>query len=361
MCCLVSDIITLVVNGTKYAYWKSANIQVGIEQIAGQFALSYADRWSGQQQALPFSEGDECKVYAGDNLVIAGYIDDLETSFSAIDTTDNLIGRDYTGDLVDCSVVNEPDEWKNINLFDLAKKLCSPFGIRVVQDTDVGEKFLTYKIQQGETVFEALSRAAKMRGILLVSAKDKGLRLTTRGSEKINTPLVAGKNGNILSCRKLSSYADRYSQYTVKGQQGGIELDGYSGDEKSVIGQAKDKIISRYRPLLVLAENQADAKSARRRAEWEASTRAAKSLSLSVVVQGWTNSSGQLWEPNFLVDVEIPRASIKAEMLIVSCNYSMDVTAGSITNIGLRDKRSYTLRSEIKSDYKLDSTRGLGL
>ena len=355
----MSDEITLVVNNIKFAYWKSANIRNGIEQIAGEFALTFADRWSKERESVPFSEGDECEVLVGDTLVIAGYIDDLETSISATETTDSLRGRDYTGDLVDCSAENSPDEFKDINLADLATKLCQPFGIKVIQDADIGEKFPIFKLQHGETVFEALDRAARMRGVLLTSAKDKGVFLTTPGVAKFTTPLVQGKN--ILTARKLSSYANRYSQYTVKGQQGGITLDKFKGDEKSTSGVALDTVIKRFRPLTILAENQANTDVAKKRAEWESTNRAARSLSLSVTVQGWINSQGKLWLPNYLVDLEIPRLQIKAEMLITSCNYSISESAGSTTILELRDKKSYTLQPEIKKDYKAESEEKLKL
>lgn len=354
----MSEII-LTVNNTEFASWKDASINTGIEQLAGKFDLTFSDRWSRQRQKMPFSPGDECKVFADDNLVIAGFVDDITNEISGTSTRDGVSGRDYTADLVDCSAANEPDEFKDINLRDLATKLCSPFNIRVFQDADTGEKFPVFKIQHGETVFEALERAARMRGILLVSAKDKGLFLTSPGVGTMQDNLIQGQN--ILAASKTVSYANRYSRYSVKGQQGGIGLDKYPAREKSTAAVANDLIVSRYRPLIIIAENQANAKAAKRRAEWEAATRAARGLSLSVTVQGWINSASELWEPNYYVYVKIPRLEIDAKLLIKACNYSISEQAGSTTTMQLVDEKAFLLQPEIKRDYTNDSERKLSL
>ncbi len=41
------------------------------------------------------------------------------------------MGRDKTGDLVDCSVVHSSGKWKGVRLEQVAADVCRPFGITV--------------------------------------------------------------------------------------------------------------------------------------------------------------------------------------------------------------------------------------
>ena len=73
-------------------------------------------------------------------------------------------GRDRTGDLVDCSAATMPGEWQNELLDRIVQSLIDPFGISVTVDTDIGEPFRKFRIDEGETVFEAIDRACRYSG-----------------------------------------------------------------------------------------------------------------------------------------------------------------------------------------------------
>ena len=73
-------------------------------------------------------------------------------------------GRDATGDLVDCSAASKPGEWKDARLEEIASALCEPFGIRVTREVDTGAPFARFRIEEGESVFEAIERGLPVPG-----------------------------------------------------------------------------------------------------------------------------------------------------------------------------------------------------
>lgn len=322
--------VVLIVHGQQYSGWTEVLIRRGIEQVAGTFELTVTDRWSGQEQMWPIEKGEECTVtYEGETL-ITGYVDDVLPSFDAGQHQVVVVGRDKTGDLVDCSAIAKTGEWEGRTLLQVAKDIAAPFGIEVRAETGVGKPFETATLQEGETAFEALERAARMRGVLLISDAQGGLVITRAGTERISTALVQGKN--VLSGRATFSARDLYSAYICKGQDAG---DDTSTPEQNAQpkGQAGDPNVKRYRPLIIVAENIEDSKGLKDRAIWEAAVRMGRSARPEITVQGWKHDAG-LWLPNRLVRVECPYIYLDEEMLIVSVSYRIG-DRGTIAEIEL--------------------------
>jgi len=81
---------------------------------------------------------------------------------------------------------------------------------------------------------------------------------------------------------------------------------------------------------------------AQERANWEATVRAARAGTASVVVQGWTQESGALWPLNVLVPVRSPFLGIDSDMLISGTHITLDDAGGSITEITLARPDAFT-------------------
>ena len=183
--------------------------------------------------------------------------------------------------------------------------------------TDVGATFKKFAIQQGETVFEALDRAARMRGVLLTTDGLGNLVITRVGTERI---AIQGQNIRVGSGQL--SQRDRYQSYTVKGMQGG---DDWSSPEQNAQPQAtaKDPNIKRYRPLVLIAENSGDQAALEQRARWEAASRKGRGQRATITVDSWQHAAG-LWQPNRLLAVESPYLKLQRDMLIAGIDYIVD-------------------------------------
>ena len=133
--------ITLTVNGINYDGWKANSVTKPLESLSGIFDLGLTERWPGQQMPRAINPGDSCALKVDGELLITGFVDDVEPSFDAESHTLTVRGRDKAGYLVDCSAINSPGQWSGQTLDQIATALCSPFGIRVLTETDVGDPF----------------------------------------------------------------------------------------------------------------------------------------------------------------------------------------------------------------------------
>jgi prophage tail gpP-like protein len=337
------DEVTLTIGSRIYGGWTSVEISRSIETMAGSFQLSVSERFPGQQASQAIAPGDSCSVRLGSDTVITGWIDDARPSYSDTNHTISLSGRDKTGDLVDCSAINEPGQWRDQKLERIAQALAKPFGISVITETDTGTKFPSFSIDQGETVYEAIERLCRMRAVLATSSPQGNLVITRAGADRAATRLERGEN--ILEASAVFSHLDRFQSYQVKGQQpGGDYLS--SSAVAQVLGKAKDSKVRRHRPLLVLAEQASDQGSAKDRAAWEANIRAARGRRVSITVQGWRETSnGRLWSPNRIVEVSDDWLGVQRDMLITSVEYRYS-DQGSFTLLEMMPPGAFDLRAE---------------
>lgn len=332
--------VKLKVDGREYSGWKSLRVGRGIEQIAGTFELSVTERWAGQEQPWPILPGAECVLSINGHDLISGWVDDVVPSYDVTRHGIKVSGRDRTGGLVDCSAIHESGEWKDRTLLQIAKDLATPFGVTVTAEASVGAPFATASIQEGETAFETIERLARFRGVLLVSNGCGGLVITRTSTERIATGLVQGEN--ILSASATLSHRDRYSRYIVKGQNSGSDFS-TPAQNASVSAEATDPAISRYRPLVIVAEDQGDVTKLADRAKWEAGVRAGRSCRATITVQGRSHGDG-LWHPNRLVSVRDDFLRLDGDMLITSVTFILD-EKGSRTELELCRPEAFELQA----------------
>jgi prophage tail gpP-like protein len=325
--------VSLRVAGKDYRGWKSVRVTRSIEAVSGRFDLAVAD--AGLE--LPIEEGAACTVLVGTTPIITGYVETLDLSFDPESHDVSVSGRDRTGDLVDCSAVLGQWEFRGVPLLTYVQRLAEPFGIAVSLQPGL---ILTdppppkFTIDPGDTIFEALDKACRMAGVLPISDGLGGLVLTRVGvGERVATALVEGQN--ILRGSASRDVTGRYGRYIVSAQKAGTD-ESWGSDAAAVKGEATDETVRPARVLLIRPESSASASYAKRRAQWEAKVRAARSEPVQLTVQGWTQGRpGTPWPVNALVQVRSPTLRINGEMLITEVTYSLD-DGGTTTELQLR-------------------------
>lgn len=336
----------LYVGAEIYGGWQRVSVTRSIEQIANGFELEVTERWPGQSASRPIRPGEKCALKLDGETVITGYVDDSEPTFGKQAHSLSVKGRDATGDLVDCSAIHKAGQWANAPLDRIARDLCAPFGIQVKVETNAGKPFPSYKIDPGETAFECIERAARLKAVLLISDGEGNLVITRAGNQRVDTALVEGQN--ILEGRGHFSWKDRYSIVTVKGQERGDDF--FFGENAAApSASARDESITRYRPLIVLAEAHGAGATLRDRATWERNVRMGRGNRGTINVQGWRDAEGKLWQPNTLVTVTSPLLWLdQAEMLIVGCTYTLDDN-GTRTALSIARREAFDLVAGIGS------------
>lgn len=309
--------VALNVSGQNWYGWKEVRIQRAITQIANEFTLGLTDRWSDETVARPIKEGAACSVSIDGQTVITGYVDEATTSYDEQSHGIEVQGRDITGDLVDCSAPSF--QWAGRDLLRGAQELCKPFGISVRATSNVSKAFRRMKSDEGETVFDVIESAARIRGVLLMSDGQGGLVIGRAGQKRLSGQLELGVNIKQGSGRR--SLRDRFSQYTVKGQAGAESA--FTESSTSVSHTVNDAGVSRYRPKVILAEDGLDIAGCKDRAVWHRNVAAAKSQTVNYTIHSWY-LNGQLLEPNVLVPVKDHYLNIQRDLLIVAVAYIVD-------------------------------------
>lgn len=339
--------VALTIAGRRHEGWTAATVTRALETIAGQFRITLSERAPGDAAPRVVRAGDPCELALDGDRVLKGHVDDARVSYDATSHSITVTGRDATGDLVDCSAATKPGEWHDETLEAIAAALAEPFGIAVRAETDTGRPFRRFRIEEGETVFEAIERACRFRGVLPLSDGNGGLVLGRPARSRTGVRLERGVN--ILAASGESSWRDRFSAYTLLGQQPGSDF--LSASEAAhVAATARDAGVNRHRPLTVVAEQGLDNAEAQERVDWEASVRAARSRRATIAVQGWREEpGGPLWNPGRLVHVKDDWLGLNRELLVAAIEQSLS-DAGTITRVTCMPEQAFARRLEDESE-----------
>lgn len=332
---------SLTVNGQRFLGWTEVSVTRSLQQLAHSFDFSYAEQFSGEERPVPILEGASCQVYLGDTVVMDGYVDDAEIAYDATSHRLHVCGRSKTADLIDCTAIyaTGKGQWRNQPLAQIAADLVQPFGLTVRVSADLGAPLRKFSLQHSETVYEALDRACRSRGVVMQTSPQSELVLT-RATTTRRTETVLEYGKNVIAGNRSGSWRDRFRDYTCKSQTSG-QPNFFGAVAAQPKRTAHDPDITRYRPLIVLSEHQETGAELQKRVDYERNYRAGQSQKLQYTVLGWENAEG-LWEPNVLVRVRDNVLRVHKELLILSVQQTKGA-GGTVTNLELADPKAISV------------------
>ncbi|MGL4710362.1 MAG: phage baseplate assembly protein [Aeromonas veronii] len=335
----------LSIAGQRFEGWTEVSVTHSIEQVASNFTLALTDRWGVAMEPRPIRKGDSCIVSLEGHPLINGYINRSNPGYDAGQRRLSVSGRSKTADLVDCSADIDGGQFKGRSLLQIATALCKPLGVEVVNEVPEAAKPLTtdWQLEPGESVFESLERAARFVRCLLIPDPQGRLVITRAGRSALPVQLVYGEN--ILEADGQYDDSDQFSDYIVLGDSA---AGGDSWDELDAVavtqtlGRVKDDTVRRYRPMVILAEDNLDAARATERAEWEMRRRRARANQVDITVAGWTMpGSNALWPLNHLVPVTCPWLNLQREFLLITALTFTKNGKGTRTTLTLMPKEGF--------------------
>ncbi len=370
--------ITLAVGGLVLSRWVSADAGRNLRDIAGSFHFEYRDSGREAQAFAPDLDpfprfptvltGQAATVAIDGTPVLTGWVEQVNASWEADKLTCTISGRDKTGDLVDCAASpNGPVEWRNMTVLQLAQIFCTPFGITVRADVDVGAPFPVFGIDADETALSAIEKAARQRALLVTSDGVGGLLLTRGGNTR--APAALTRPGNIQGGGRKSDWSQRFSDYFVKGQTnrsvirktqvplftvGTDPRDGSSFPVETtttatsteevasvMTGHAIDPQVTRYRPTVRQAKTQAGGATVQQQADWGLRIAKGMAETLNYRVLDWrAGPSNGIWLPNQLSNVNDAYAQVSDDMLISGVSYKFD-QSGEYTALELAGRTAF--------------------
>ena len=184
-------------------------------------------------------------------------------------------------------------------------------------------------------MFQFLERYARAQHVALAARADGGIKFWT--AEKPARHAGALEEGrNMLRAEAEHDWRGRHSHYAVRGQR----ALGTSLDAMEIEAVARDETVPRWRPTIIVVEEDIDDERAKKRARTHRDRAAGRSLSARVHVQGFRDDAGTPWEPGRLIHVHSPALAITQDMLIETVRFEQD-NGGSKAELSLVDARAY--------------------
>jgi len=323
----VAESVQLILNGEAFEGFESGTVTQALDAalVATTFTLGYAPRVAPELERVRIEAGDEVTLRVGDEDLVTGYVDDDAMSYDARSSQLQVAGRSRVADVLDCSAIHRARRFRDQTVFELAQALLRDYPITVI---DAGGDATAlpierFALQDGESIAEALTRAARLRGVFL---QDVGgdLVITRVGGQSTRT--IISRATNVLTATRRRSWRERFSEYQFRGQT--RATDTVNGLQAAQIGHViEDRAVTRLRRLRVSAH--ADRRGDMgRRAILERNVRAGRSERLSYELAGWTTEEGDLWRPNTKVRVVDDWLEVEAELLVERVTHAFAARPG---------------------------------
>jgi prophage tail gpP-like protein len=329
------EVATLIVAGLNFQDWESVWVQHRWADAFPLFRFTAAERdpipelWT----TLQFKPGDECAIYLGSYLSIAGIILQRQVAYDANSHAVQLSGVGITWAAARASILDKESSYDGMTFEQVARKVIAPTGVGVKTVGNLNPTpFVKLQNEPGETIWNFLERIARPRGIILGSDHLGNFLLIDNHEYSPVDSLIEGEN--ILKMQCIISIENWRSIFDVRGQT--AATDSQHGTKASEQDASVAGSLARYSPLLTPAEqpvwNVAElADRANAEKTWSEGT----IINAIVTVQGWMMPSGGLWRAGDQVMVQSPMAMLNEPLKIQTATFTQDSYSGTTTTLEL--------------------------
>lgn len=315
-------------NNRTISGWTNVRVTRGIERCPSDFEISFTEPEDGVSQVI-VQQGDWVQVQLGNDVVLTGFVDRYEPSISEREHMVRIVGRSLCQDLVDCAAFLPGGQILGQTVDNIAKTLCAYYGItvNVAPGTDVGAPIAQLNIIAGDSIYNVLEILCRYRGLLLYDQADGSLMLASGGqasnsstSGPIGTRVAASgftQGVNVKSASVSMSMDNRFSQYDAVYQ--GLDTCLDVGNGGNVVTTVLDSTVPRFRYHVIVSENvSGGAAVAEQRANWDLARRMGRSFTVRLTTDSWRDAAGVLYEPNTLVDIDLPALKLPKKRWLIS-------------------------------------------
>lgn len=313
------DAVSLLINDERFAYWENISI---VRSLDAPAAVSFSAPFEAgsarfRETFRPFSY-PPCEVVVGAERLFSGTIIDIAPQITPDRRTVGVSGYSLPGAIFDCTAPASafPLEFDNARLAAIAAKLCSPFGVSVVEEGVPGAVFERVALTPQKKIGEFLADLAKQRGQVLSATPDGELLI--RKSTATGSPVAVLRQG----ASPLVSIKAQFKPQSYFSSMTGIDpvAVGNGGSQFTARNRFAAGIL---RPHTFAAQD-AENGSIKAATDAKLGRMFGDMASYAVSVDSWRTPKGELWEPNTTVMVEAPGAMVYKpyEFLIRSVTYS---------------------------------------
>ncbi len=293
--------VLLTQDGLSLTGWKSVRISRSIEFGTSSFDLTCSA--DANTLKLVSKEGAPIKVSIGDDVVLTGYVETIETIMTPRTHDVRISGRGKLADLIDCSCRIDKIN-ANTKLLDLCTAITQPYSVKVMVADDATQKLLDQipvlprqLVSITETAWEVIERYARYCGVLVYEGAGGELVISTAGTEEGDSGVALGENIEAIVCTKttlgtFSTFNAVLSAYSMGADDEGVE-------NLPVVTVIAKSTTGRLRPTYFVSEQSAtDRQFVEKRVNWMASRAYGRSRRVRTMVDNWRDADGVPWTPN---------------------------------------------------------------
>lgn len=341
------DTLTLLLNGQAHSRWDRYELDSDLFTPADAWSFSLGvppQRLGGARAGLPpiLAVGSRVQVLLGDEVVLTGWLDDVQHSTTRYGRDLTLRGRDQAAILVDCSA--PVFALRQATLAEVVALIGKQFGITKTRiDAVKTRSFDRIAIEPGDTAWDALQHAAEAAGLwpwfdpdgtLVVGGPD--YRAAPVGRLVLGDLALAENELPIEELFESTTLARRFSEVTVLGQ--GHGTDSQAG-RHAVKQTAKDLSVSVYRPKIVIDPECDTPAVALTRARKLIADSHLDGYAVQVTVPGHRAPNGKPWQPGQRVDIHAPSHALDGTLFVTARKFVGGRKLPTVTHLTLkRDK-----------------------
>lgn len=327
----MASIEVISING--WTAFEQVSVHVGFNEAARSFSAKIAAEAGASATNRIFDVGTAITITTNGELLLTGYVDAKEPHIAAKEAYITISGRSKSADLIDSSGKHQTGYFENQDPMQIGQAISEGIGAQWETDQQL-EKIEQYKLQQGETCFRCIEKLARQQGMTIFGTAEGNARITKAGTKRQAGSLVEGVN--ILRGTAHHNGSNRHSTIIVRGQR----PFGHGDENLQIEAIEQDGAVKRTRPLIIVQDEDTDKDRASKRAKNRKDRAAGNALKATIVVQGFHDDAGQLWEAGNLVWTESPFLDLAQDMLIESIDLDQD-DGGSIATLSLVDPQAY--------------------
>jgi prophage tail gpP-like protein len=337
----------LVVDGQEWTgIIKSVQVTASMETLAHTFSV---ETYVAGGALFPFYAFAPAQLFDGDDLLVDGYLEQPDDSRGPEGRSTTLLGKSTTNHLQEAAALLEELQLRSVTLDQIVRKLVEPWKIpvRVEEGADLGAKFKKVKINDGETPFEVISRAAHERGLLVYTQTGAELIVgePTRGPSEFWFP---GAGDTESSIRVGGDVSGLGSAYSVLGH--GVHLL-LGKDPGKHVATVPNPDVTAYRPIVIEARKGTQLDELVKQANRMMNSRRGKALTCNVESGSWYAPNGDRWWPNMMVrltsDVRVGRdKELDEEMVTSTVGLRFDAKEGSSVQLEFKRRDAFLAESK---------------
>lgn len=327
---MTTERVSVHAGGSIYSGWTEISIQYAATQAARAATLTTADARETLGGGWPLVPGTDVEIYAGGSLLVRGFVETFapEVSDTSHSATVTIIST--SKDMVESAATHPTGEIRNKRVVEIAREIDPT---KTDWTGTAGEPIALFRVRPGETVHEAVERAARGQGVLLVGRETGGVEVVEG---------IRGHHAGVIREGTTSGYTRGSSRLSLEGRHSEIKVRGQAGGIFGDRGQVPEGIatvpLPRARPKIVILEGEAASGRLKKRAEWEARQEAGVATTASLELPRWRDDDGRIFEPAYTIEVSAPDLRLSGAMAIRSVTLRQG-PSGTLASLELVDPR----------------------